>query len=979
MKLYFDEFEFDLERCELRRAAEPIKVDPLVLRLLGVLLRNAGELVSKQQLITQVWDGRAVSENVITVAMVRLRKTLGHKPGEREFVNNVHGRGYRFVCPVAQQPREPQPAWGARTPQRSSRPPFVGRERLLRTLHDAYTEAAAGRGSACLLTGEPGIGKTRAIEVFEAQTHANGGSVVWGHCRESGDTPSLWPFAQILREVLAWEGALDSRAELRSWITRVPELGLLLPELARELDAPPASSLKFMHGWSALSKHQVFDAITTLLERAAEHTTCVVVLDDLQRADVASLELLQFWIDRLPRTHILLLGSLNRVDLAPAAARAHFAYVYGHRNTTRLTLQRLSEAEVASYVAALIDDPSGEFARAVYRKSEGNPFFMSELARQLIDSDSAAPSDLAVPDAALELVRRRLSILDEAARGALSYAAVIGRRFELPVLQAVSGQDARALMNSLDGALGHNVLSRVPDSRTSFTFAHDMLRVALYEALPPSELRFHHLQVARALEDRRLSGVAVPCADLAFHFHAALPDSDLRKTVQYCGEAATESSKLFAYADAQRYLRHARQALELIEHPSPKMRLRLILNEALCARICADPDYESLAREAVTLARDSGRGSVMARAAFLLDINTGLPALRGSREAFEDALAHVADDDEATRAALMAKLATVAPLAYDAGRSREQVRHAVELALHSDLPVTVHTALSAELYLCSGEHDQRRASEVVAALEQLYRQHPMALSVPPLLLELHRAIRALQLGDPAGFDAGLERSEVVCRRLRDRGLGWHVERARAMQRINAGDEQAGVRELQALHRRAAQDALAGTLLFRAYDQCVISADAASLSRAELRAALAPDSADPPSVWSIKLRALARAGLHDEARAQLRAVTPAALLELPRDRDYLGTLGALVHCVLELRAYDYAPPLWQLLSEYPDGFSLHATFLCEGSVAQLRGELAQSLGRSDEAAQLLTRGAKLAEGAGLMRAATISRNVLAESS
>ncbi|HKU42086.1 MAG TPA: AAA family ATPase, partial [Polyangiales bacterium] len=343
MKLYFDEFEFDLESHELRRAAEPLKVDPLVLRLLAVLLRNAGELVSKQQLITQVWEGRAVSENVITVAMVRLRKTLGHRPGEREFVNNVHGRGYRFVCPVAQQPREREASWGVRTVARASRPPFVGRERLLRTLHDAFTEAAAGRGSACVLTGEPGIGKTRAIEVFGGQVSARGGSVIWGHCRESGDTPSLWPFAQILREVLTWQGSSDPRSELRSWITRVPELGILLPELARELDAPPASALKFMQGWSALSKHQVFDAITSMLERAAEDKAgCVVVLDDLQRADTASLELLQFWIDRLPRTHILLLGSLNRVDLAPAAARTHFAYVYGHRNTTRLTLQRLS-------------------------------------------------------------------------------------------------------------------------------------------------------------------------------------------------------------------------------------------------------------------------------------------------------------------------------------------------------------------------------------------------------------------------------------------------------------------------------------------------------------------------------------------------------------------------------------------------------------------------------------------------------------
>ncbi|HKU39737.1 MAG TPA: hypothetical protein VJR89_16365, partial [Polyangiales bacterium] len=232
--------------------------------------------------------------------------------------------------------------------------------------------------------------------------------------------------------------------------------------------------------------------------------------------------------------------------------------------------------------------------------------------------------------------------------------------------------------------------------------------------------------------------------------------------------------------------------------------------------------------------------------------------------------------------------------------------------------------------------------------------------------------------DLAAVDAALERSEVIWRKLRDRGLGWHVERARAVHRINCGAEQQGVRELQALHRRASQEALAGTLLFRAYDQCVVSAEAASLSRAELRAALAPDTADPPTVWSMKLRALSRAGLHDEARAQLRAVSPAGLRDLPRDRDYLGTLGALVHTVLELRAYEYTAPLWELLSEYPEGFAVNATFLCEGSIAGLRAALAQSLGRRDEAAKLVSQGVQLAERAGLTRAAALSRNVLAES-
>jgi hypothetical protein len=167
------------------------------------------------------------------------------------------------------------------------------------------------------------------------------------------------------------------------------------------------------------------------------------------------------------------------------------------------------------------------------------------------------------------------------------------------------------------------------------------------------------------------------------------------------------------------------------------------------------------------------------------------------------------------------------------------------------------------------------------------------------------------------------------------------------------------------------------LLLAAYDQCVVSPEVGNLDRATLRSALARDAGDPPNIWSIKVRALARAGLSDEALAQLHAVTPQRLRDLPRDRDYLGTLGALVHAVLELGATEYVAPLYDLLAPDSDRFAAHVSFLCEGSIAQLRGSLARRLGLVAEARQLFARGAKLSEQVGLARAAAVSRDLLAE--
>lgn len=971
IKLYFEDFELDLDRRELKRAGAAIKVDPVVLRLLEVLVQNAGALVTKQTLISQVWDGRSVSENVITVAMVRLRKTLGHKPGVREFVNTVHGRGYSFVCPVTSN-APPPPSLRSMAPA----PPFVGRERPLQILRDSFARAGAGHGNACVLSGEPGIGKTRVVEVFERELTDERLFVAWGHCRESGDTPPLWPFAQILRQVLAWLAKHDPSSDAAARAARVPELARLLPEL-RELSEPEvADSEEPDPSWGAQAKHRVFDAILSILNHASELQPCAIVLDAVHSADSASLELVQSWIDQLPRSRILLVLTLARTDLPHPAQRAHLAYVCGHRNTTRITLQRLSEADVANYVHALIFDPSGELAHDVYAKSEGNAFFMGELARQLQDSERPSPRDLAMPDAALELVRRRLAILDEAARGALSHAAVLGRRFELPVLQAMSGEQAHTLISSLDDALAYGVVSRVPDSRTSFTFTHDLLRVALYETLAPAELRRRHLRTAQALEARLNLGASVSVADVAYHYHAALPESDLRKTVEFCGKAAARSGGLFAYAECQRYLRRARQALELMESPSLRLQLNLLMRETLCARVCGDPQFEPLVRELIALARERKSAEHLVRAAYMLDLNTGFPAISGTREVLQDAIAALLPQEQGVRASAYARLATIAPVAYDAKQSREQLERAVQLAAKSRVDLAIYSAHSALLYRWGSELDQTTAENAFRVIERLNEQYPITLTVPPALLDLHRAIRALQAGELATLAARLERCEAWCRKLGGRELAWQVERARTVQRLNADDDPTVIDELRALHDRAAREVLPGSLLLAAYDQCVISPELGTLDRATLRSTLARDSSDPPNIWSMKVRGLAGVGLIDEASTQLRAVPPERLRDLPRDRDYLGTLGALVNAVLELGATDYFAPLYELLEVDTDRFAAHVSFLCEGSIAQLRGSLASRLGLVADARELFARGVRLSEQAGLVRAAATSRGLLA---
>jgi DNA-binding winged helix-turn-helix (wHTH) protein len=969
----FDEYELDAGKLELRRNSEPVKADPAVLRLLAALVRDAGQLVTKAELIERVWDGRAVSENVISVAMARLRKVLRDPSSDREFVVNLHGRGYRFVRPVKQLDRGLAPLLDHRSAPITEAAvgarrnlAFVGRETVMQRLRSALREASTGAGNVCFLTGEPGIGKSRVAEQLAMEATALRLPVAWGYCHEAGDTPPLWPWAQLARSLLS---TVSNGNEGVRAAAQAPELEWLLPA------DRPSHGDRSGPSDRPLAKHRVFDAILSVFEAVARATPCVLVLEDLHRADAATLELLRYWIDPIARINVLLLATLRPAESREALASADLSYVVGHRNCSRVELQRLRKEEVAAYVATLLEDRDGRLAQAVFTKSEGNPFFMAELGRQLAASARPEPDSLTVPQAALELIRPRVLALDLACNGVLSAAAVIGRSFKLRLLAAVTGAELNELMVPLDRALEHEVVLVAPDSRTAFTFSHDLLRAVLYDNLPPVERRSLHLKVALALEEQRRAGESVTAAVLAYHFHAALPESDLRKTVEHCLRAADDAGTVFAYADGVRYLYHALEALALTEHPSARLRMSLLLRQAIYARITGLPEFDSLTRELIRTAREQRDGAMMAHAAMLLNLHTGMPALPGAHSAMDDALALLSPDDIEIRGTVLARLSTCAPLAFDARASRAQFEQALELGRRCGSALTLCWAWTAQLYLCGGPAHAEEEARALRELDQLCREHPHQLSVPPVRHELHRAIRALQSGDLHELEAALSRAAERCRELGSRELMWHVERCQALAQINVGARKEGESALRALHRLARESAILGSELLCLHDEIIVFAVEEPTSLPRMRATLAADRRDAPNVWSIKIRALAAAGLHEEARALLHAISPAQLADLPCDRDYLGTLAALSRAALALGELDYAAVAHTLLAPYSALFCANVGFLCEGSAAEILGELAWALGRRSEAVSQLEAAVEYSRRAGLRAAAESARRAL----
>lgn len=962
----FDDFWLNLQSLELRRRGAVVKADKVVLKLLACLVERAGRLVTKEDLIAEVWEGRSVADTAITVSMARLRKLLGHRRGGPEFIDTSYGRGYRFVRAVTTRAAaEPSPS--SEPPREGTGAPLVGRERALQKLRDALAQANAGRGRACLVLGEPGIGKTRLIEALEAEFAGPGVRVAWGYCHEAGDTPPLFPWLRVLHELE--RGLLSPSGEMDRYTVRD----------AAEHDLSPAATSGM--DWQGPARHGAFEAVLRAIRRAGELTLCVIVIDDLHRADAASLELLHQLLDEIAHTRILVLATLrDSAGRRPARANTHLPLVLGHRNAERIVLERLLERDVATYVSALLDDPTGSHARNVFAHSEGNPFYMAELTRSLAEPERRERGGVpAAHGAALELVRQRVARLAPDVRELLSAAAAIGRTFELPVLAAATGREPSAVMLCLDDALDAEVVTAAAGSISAFAFGHALLRAVLYDDLQPQARRRWHARIADALERRADAGESIPPSEIAYHLYAALPDVDLRKTVDYCRAAAAAAAAVVASSDVARYARHALEALDLMERPSVRLRASLLYLIAIYTRSAAPNDCLRAAREAARLAREQQDGEMLLRASTVFNVAPGFLPLADAAPILEHALT-LLSGQKALSAVAKAILANTPPNSFDAERCGELL-DAAETEVRQEASRVAHYAvLTCKLYLQGGPRHERAASETVDALERLHLRYPKGTPLLPIDLSFQRAVTAAQGGELSSAPPALERALESARGLRHRELSWHTERMQALHRHNIGEFDAAEAALSDLHQRAETGAIWGTAPLCAFDRAVTLAElgVAQPLDAESRRALEYSSSDPPSFWALKVRALASAGLRDQARTSLRAVAIPDLAKLPCDRDHLGTLGQLARAALILGEADYGEALYSLLSEYSGRLAINTAFLCEGSVDQLLGMLASAAGREERACLHLESGLQHNRNAGLALRTLEAKLLLARS-
>jgi tetratricopeptide (TPR) repeat protein len=460
---------------------------------------------------------------------------------------------------------------------------FVGREPEQKQLQAAFDGAMSGQGVLMMVVGEPGIGKTALCEQLSTYVTLRGGKTLVGHCYEEGSLslPYL-AFVEVMRSYVLSRETRDLRRELGTGAADVARIVSEIREKLKVEPRPPESPEE--------ERYRLFQAVTSFLTNAAKVQPILIVLEDLHDSDKGTLEMLTHVSRNLSGARLLIVGTYRDVEVDRthplSAALAELRRV---ATFDRVLLRGLNADEVRRMLESITrqEVPWG-LAEAVHRQTEGNPLFVQEVVRYLVEEGlinreggqwRVTTLEMSIPEGLRDVVGKRLSGLSQECNRILSIASVIGREFRLAVLQKVADVPDDDLLNALEEAKGAAVVEErsTVGAAVTYRFSHAFFRQTLYEEIiAPRRIRLHQ-QVGQALEEVYEKRLEEHAAELAEHFSYSPDAEGLARAVRYGEMAAERASSVYAYGEAVRLLEQALKVQEVLDPEDKAKRCDLLL------------------------------------------------------------------------------------------------------------------------------------------------------------------------------------------------------------------------------------------------------------------------------------------------------------------------------------------------------------------------------------------------------------------
>jgi DNA-binding winged helix-turn-helix (wHTH) protein/tetratricopeptide (TPR) repeat protein len=613
----------DVANARLQRGRSAFPLRPKTLAVLHCLVRSAGRLVTKEELIAEVWDGAAVSDWVLTRVIRELRSSLGDDARKPRVIETVHRRGYRFVAPLAAPviPAEPDRSSGAASAI------VVGREPDLATLAAWWQDASRGASVVGFVLGDPGMGKTTLVDEFVrvATESPLRPFVARGQCIEQFGAGEPWlPLLEALGRLCGDPETGPMLVDLLrrwapAWLVQLP--GVLAPDECEALE----------RRLGATTRERMLREFAAVV--AALPAPLLLVVEDLHWSDQATLDVVSMLAQRRDAGSLLLLATFRPLEvvLRDHPLRALQLALRGRDRCRELWLPPLDEAATKSLLGRRwpgLEDAAA-LARVVQEHTDGNPLFLINVVEYLAASGAVVPADggwrirgdavtlaAAVPTELRPLVAAQVERLGEEERVALEAASLVGRRFSAALVAAALDVDLVAVECRLAGMADAGLLVCAdgtgvwPDGTMAgaFRFTHFFYQSVIRDRVLPARRQQLHRRIADCLERAWGGHAGEIAADLAHHLEAAGLGE---RAVPYFARSAERALASGAAREAEVLLRRGLAIFDALP-PAPERAalsaaLRLTLGRVLApARSPGDAAVEASYLAARHLSEQAG-------------------------------------------------------------------------------------------------------------------------------------------------------------------------------------------------------------------------------------------------------------------------------------------------------------------------------------------------------------------------------------